>query len=344
MHFASDNIAGVHPKIMEALVAANGGVAKSYGEDDLTQAFEARLKDVFETDLAVFPIATGSAANCLSLSAISPPWGAIYCHEHAHIFDDECCGPEFYTGGAKLYTVEAEHGRLTAAGLRQGLERFVVGFDHNPQPAGVSLTQCTEYGATYSLDRIAELSELAHGHNCKVHMDGARFANALAHVDCTPAEMTWKSGVDVLSFGATKNGAMAAEAVVFFDTDLAKDFIFRRKRAGHLFSKMRYLSAQLLAYVTDDLWLENARHANRAAQRLHDGLVQINSVSFPHPVEANELFVCLPDGAAEKLRAEGASFYDMDAVGRNAVRLVCSFATTDAEVDRFIDICSQSGT
>jgi threonine aldolase len=343
MHFASDNIAGVHPKIMQALVAANEGVAKSYGEDDLTGAFESKLKDVFETDLAVFPVATGSAANCLALSTISPPWGAIYCHEHAHIFDDECCGPEFYTGGAKLYTVDAEHGRLTLDGLKQGLERFVVGFDHNPQPAGVSLTQCTEYGAVYGLEHLSGLSELAHGHNCKVHMDGARFANALASLDCSPAEMTWKAGVDVLSFGATKNGAMAAEAVVFFDMDLAKDFIFRRKRAGHLFSKMRYLSAQLLAYVSDDLWLENARHANRAAKRMHDGLVQINSVSFPHPTEANELFVCLPDGASDKLRAEGASFYDMDAVGRNAVRLVCSFATTDAEVDRFIEICRQSG-
>ncbi|WP_417518432.1 threonine aldolase family protein [Minwuia sp.] len=339
MHFASDNIAGVHPKIMDAIIAANDGVAKSYGEDDITGALEAKLADLFETDLAVFPIATGSAANCLALSAVAPPWGAIYCHEHAHIFDDECCGPEFYTGGAKLYTVEAESGRLTADGLRQGLDRFVVGFDHNPQPAAVSLTQCTEYGAVYDLDRIAALSELAHARNCQVHMDGARFANAVARLDCSPAEMTWKAGVDVLSFGATKNGAMAAEAVIFFDPEKARDFIFRRKRAGHLFSKMRYLSAQLLAYVTDDLWLENARHANRTAQRLHDGLSRINSVSFAHPVEANELFVCLPDGAAGRLRADGASFYDMDAVGRNAVRLVTSFATTDAEVDRFINIC-----
>lgn len=343
MHFASDNIAGVHPQIMQALADANAGVAKSYGEDDLTKAFEDRMKEVFETDLVVFPVATGSAANCLALSAIAPPWGAIFCHEHAHCFDDECCGPEFYTGGAKMYPVAAESGRLTVEGLKQGLERFVVGFDHHPQPAGVTLTQCTEYGAVYQPDHIRALSDLAHAHNCKVHMDGARFANALVSAGCSPAELTWKAGVDALSFGATKNGAMAAEAVVFFDMDLAKNFIFRRKRAGHLFSKMRYLSAQLLAYITDDLWLRNAGAANRAATRLHDGLQQINSVSFSHPVEANELFVCLPDGAADQLRAEGASFYDMDSVGRNGVRLVCSFATDDAEVDRFVEICRQSG-
>lgn len=339
MHFASDNIAGVHPKIMQALADANEGAARSYGEDEVTKALEKKMAEIFETDLTVFPIATGSAANCLALSAIAPPWGALFCHEHAHCFDDECCGPEFYTGGAKMYPVEAESGRLTVEGLQQGLDRFVVGFDHHPQRAGVTLTQCTEYGAVYQPEHIRALADLAHAADCKVHMDGARFANALASAGCTPAELTWKSGVDALSFGATKNGAMAAEAVVFFDRDLAKDFIYRRKRAGHLFSKMRYLSAQLLAYITDDLWLENARHANRAAMRLHDGLQQINSVSFAHPVEANELFVCLPDGAADKLRAEGASFYDMDAIGKNGVRLVCSFVTTDAEVDRFIKIC-----
>ncbi|WP_416898786.1 MAG: threonine aldolase family protein [Minwuia sp.] len=339
MQFASDNTAGVHPAILQALADANGGNVPSYGADEITKALEAKLRDIFETDLAVFPVATGSAANCLALSAMAPPWGAIFCYEHSHCFDDECCGPEFFTGGAKLYTVAHESGRITPEGLKEGLGRFTVGFDHNPQPAAVTLTQCTEWGTVYTPDRIAELSGLAHDMNCKVHMDGARFANALVSAGCSPAELTWKAGVDALSFGATKNGAMAAEAVIFFDTDLAKDFIYRRKRAGHLFSKMRFLSAQLLAFVTDDLWLENARHANRAATRLHDGLARINSVSFAHPVEANELFVNLPDGAGDKLRAEGAAFYDMAAVGPTGVRLVTSFATTDEEVDRFVDIC-----
>lgn len=339
MQFASDNIAGVHPKIMQALIEANQGAVPSYGADPITEALEARLKDVFETDLAVFPIATGSAANCLALSAISPPWGAIFCQSHSHTFDDECCGPEFYTGGAKMYPVAAESARITEAGLEEGLNRFVVGFDHHPQPAALSVTQCTEWGAVYGLDHLSALSEMAHAHKCKVHMDGARFANAVAHLGCSPAEVTWKAGVDVLSFGATKNGAMAAEAVVFFDKDLAENFMFRRKRAGHLFSKMRFLSAQLLAYVSDDLWLDCARHANRAASRMQEGLGRINSVSFAHPVEANELFVCLPDGAIPKLRAEGATFYEMDLGAPNGVRLVTSFATTDAEVNRFIAIC-----
>lgn len=339
MNFASDNIAGVHPRIMDALVRANEGFSPSYGADGLTASLEAQLRDVFETDLAVFPVATGSAANCLALSALSPPWGAIYCHDRAHIFDDECCGPEFHTGGAKLYPVEAEHGRLTVEGLKAGLGRFKAGFEHNPQPAAVSLTQCTEWGAVYPLDRIAALSELAHAQGCRVHMDGARFANALVSLGASPAEMTWKAGVDALSFGATKNGAMAAEAVIFFDTDLAKDFIYRRKRAGHLFSKMRFLSAQLLAYLEDDLWLETARHANRAAARLHEGLARIESVDFAAPVEANELFVALPEGAAARLQEAGASFHTMHKDGRDVSRLVTSFATGDDEVDRFIGIC-----
>ena len=339
MHFASDNTAGVHPQIMDALVRANEGVKPSYGADELTAEFESRLKDIFETDLAVFPVATGTAANCLALQSLAPPWGAIYCYDHSHIFDDECCGPEFYTGGAKLFPVAAESGRLTVEGLKVGLGRFKAGFAHNPQPAAISLTQCTEWGAVYAPERIAALAELARAHGCRVHMDGARFANALVSLDVSPAEMTWKAGVDVLSFGATKNGAMGAEAVVFFDTALAQDFLYRRKRAGHLFSKMRYLSAQLVAYLDGDLWLKNARHANRAAARLKDGLSRINSVAFAHPVEANELFVTLPEGAGDRLRAEGASFYEMETGDGPVARLVTSFATGDDEVDRFIEIC-----
>lgn len=339
MNFGSDNIAGVHPQIMAALADANAGAVPSYGADDLTRALEDRLKDIFETDLAVFPVATGTAANSLALASMTPPWGAIFCHDHAHVFDDECCAPEFYTGGAKLFPVAAESGRITVEGLEEGLKRFTVGFAHNPQPAAVSLTQCTEWGAVYDVGRIAALSELAHAHDCRVHMDGARFANALVHLGVSPAEMTWKAGVDALSFGATKNGAMGAEAVIFFDPDLAEGFAYRRKRGGHLFSKMRYLSAQLTGYLEDDLWLANARHANRAAARLAEGLSRINSVRLVHPVEANEVFVDLPGDMVDGLRAAGASFHGMKTADGMVVRLVTSFATGDDEVDRFIDIC-----
>ncbi len=336
MIFTSDNAHPAHPAIMQALVEANRGAMGSYGADPWTSRLEARLKEIFETDLAVFPVATGTAANALALSAICPPTGVVYCHDTAHIYEDECGAPELLTGGAKLFPVAGTAGMIDAAELEQGLRRFVKGFEHHQQPAALSLTQATEWGTAYRITELATLSDLAHAHGCRVHMDGARFANALVGLNASPADMTWRAGVDVLSFGATKNGALAAEAVIFFDPALAGDFRCRRKRGGHLFSKMRYLSAQLLAYLEGDLWLDSARHANGMAQRLADGLTALPGVRLAAPVEANEVFVDLPATMSARLRAAGAAFHNWPAAGPGGVRLVTAWATAPDDVTRFL--------
>ena len=335
MNFASDNTAGISPEILAALADANAGAVGSYGADPITARLEAKLAELFEHEVSVFPVATGTAANALALAAVTPPWGAVLCHPLAHIACDEANAPEFYSGGAKLVPVEGADGKLTAAGLAALLPGD-LGNVHHAQPAAVSLTQATECGTAYRPTEIAEIAALAHRHGLAVHMDGARFANALVHLDVSPAEMTWCAGVDVLSFGATKNGALGAEAIVFFDTARGKDLSFRRKRAGHLFSKMRFLSAQLDAYVTDDLWRRNARHANAAAARLADGLAALPGVRLRHPVEANELFVELPEAVIVGLFAAGAQFYRWQGATSTCVRLVTAWNTTDADVAAFL--------
>ena len=335
MNFASDNTAGISPEILAALADANAGAVGSYGADPITARLEAKLAELFEHEVSVFPVATGTAANALALAAVTPPWGAVLCHPLAHIACDEANAPEFYSGGAKLVPVEGADGKLTAAGLAALLPGD-LGNVHHAQPAAVSLTQATECGTAYRPTEIAEIAALAHRHGLAVHMDGARFANALVHLDVSPAEMTWRAGVDVLSFGATKNGALGAEAIVFFDTARGKDLSFRRKRAGHLFSKMRFLSAQLDAYVTDDLWRRNARHANAAAARLADGLAALPGVRLRHPVEANELFVELPEAVIVGLFAAGAQFYRWQGATSTCVRLVTAWNTTDADVAAFL--------
>lgn len=335
MNFASDNVTAACPEIMAALLAVNSGSAMPYGNDEDTQQLSEQFSELFETQVAVFPVATGSAANALALSVISPPFGAIYCHDDAHINVDECGAPEFYTGGAKLVTLPGRHGKLGARELATVLERSGAGVVHHVQPAAISLTQATEAGTVYTIDQIREITQVAHTHHLSVHMDGARFANAIAHLNCAPADVTWRVGVDVLSFGATKNGAIAAEAVVFFNHDLVGSFEYRRKRAGHLFSKMRFLSAQLQAYLTNDLWLSNATHANRMATKLADGLARLPDVQLLHPVDANELFVNLPETAIAGLLADGFQFYRWD--GNTVIRLVTAFDTAEAEVDRFLN-------
>lgn len=333
MDFRSDNVCGAHPKVLEAILAANAGSVGSYGADPCSERVEARLSEVFERAVKVFPVATGTAANVLSLSTFVPPWGAIYCHPEAHINVDECGAPEFFTGGAKLVTVPGAAAKIDAAGVEAAIHG--EGFVHSVQPAAVSITQATESGAVYRPAEIAALSETARAHGMVLHMDGARFANALVSLGCSPAEMTWKAGVDVLSFGATKNGCLAAEAVVLFRSEKAEELGYRRKRGGHLFSKMRLISAQLEAYLAEDLWLANARQANAMAARLAAGLAE-RGAELLHPVEANELFVRLPQAAAERLMAQGYAFYDWEALGPGAFRLVTSFATTAAEVDAFL--------
>jgi len=346
MDFRSDNVTGAHPAIVEAVSAAyRAGPASSYGADDWTRRVERRLRDVFEKpDLVAFPVATGTAANSLAIACCTPSWGAVYCHPAAHIVVDEANAPEFFSAGAKLVAVDGPAGKLDATTLARVLAEPVYGNVHHPQPAVVSITQATECGTTYGPEEVAAIAAIAHRHGLKLHVDGARLANALIHAGCSPAELAWRAGVDVMSFGATKNGAMAAEAVVFFDPELAREFEFRRKRAGHLFSKMRLLSAQLDAYLANGLWMENARHANAAARRLVAGLTPLPGVRLLYPVEANELFIALPAAIHQALQGAGALYHPWpsDRPGERAYRLVTAFDTASADLDRFLSIAASA--
>ncbi len=333
MDFRSDNVWGASPEILAALAEVNQGSAGAYGDDTWTQRLNARFAAVFEREVAVFPVATGTAANALALSVMAPPWGVVYCQRDAHIQVDECGAPEFFTGGAKLLALEGVQGKLRPEPLAAAI--FGAGEVHHPQPAGISITQASESGTVYHLEEIAALSHLAQTQGLKLHMDGARFANALVALDVSPAEMTWKAGVDILSFGATKNGCFAAEALLVFDPALARTLAFRRKRAGQLFSKMRFLSAQMLAYLERDLWLENARRANAAAGALSEGLVGAGA-ELAYPTEANEVFARLPDDLAQKLSDKGALFHPWPAAGPGGHRFVTSFMSDEREIRAFL--------
>jgi threonine aldolase len=342
MNFASDNVYGVDPRILQAMVEANGRLTDvSYCHDDGSKAVEARLSQVFERDVRAFLVVNGTGANSLALSAISPAFGGIFCHEGSHISTDECNCPELFTGGAKLITLPGEQGKLTPAVVAEKLTQFGHG-EHGSKPTALSLTNATELGTVYTPVEIRALADVVKPRGMKVHMDGARFANALVALGCTPAEMTWKAGVDVLSFGGTKNGGMLLEAVVFFDTSLAEDFLYRRKRAGQLVSKGRFLSAQMLAYLQDDVWLPNARRANALAQTLAKGLQSSNRVRLSNPVQANEVFAVMPKATFDAVQAKGAHFYDWPWPGLAEdeihCRFVTSFATPESDVQRFLEL------
>ncbi len=339
MNFASDNTAGFCPGMLEALARVNEGRATPYGNDEVTARAKDRIAEVFETEVEVFPVATGTAANALSISLLAPSWGAVWCHPESHANTDECAAPEFYTGGAKLISVPGDHGKISADGLAKALEYAGHRGVHEALPSAVTISQASEAGTIYTPGEVAAISELCRGHGLGLHMDGARFANALVALGCSPAEVTWKAGVDILSLGATKNGALAAEAVVIFTESLrarADEMGFRRKRAAHLFSKMRFLSAQLEAYLTDDLWLANARHANAMASRLAEGLAALPGVRLTHPVEANELFPAIPPAIRDGLRKDGFEFYDWPDAGPDGARLICAFDTREEDVDAFL--------
>lgn len=332
MNFCSDNVTGVAPEILEALGRAGHGAAIPYGDDALTHAVEQRFNEIFEREVAVFLVATGSAANALALSCLTPPFGAIYSHPFAHVAVDECGAPEFYSGGAKLVGVPGVHGKIDPADLDRVLAASGRGMVHHVQAAAVSLSQATEAGANYRPGEVGTIAEVGRRHGVRLHMDGARFANALVAQNASPADLTWRAGVNVLSFGASKNGAMAAEAVVFFDKNLAAEMPYRRKRGGHLFSKMRFLAAQFDAYLADDLWLRHARHANAEARRLAEGLARLPGTSLLHPVEANEVFVALPEPVIAGLEEAGFKFYRWVEEGPNVIRLVTAFDTDPAHV------------
>ncbi len=343
MNFSSDNAAGVSPEIMAALAEANQGPAMAYGNDPWTERLTDRLSDIFERRVAVFPVTTGTAANSLALSALCPPYGSVYCHTHAHIAEDECGAPEFYTGGAKLMLVAGGNGRIDVDVLATALRSGGRGNEHHVQPAAVSLTQATEAGTVYTPDQVAGIAAVAREHGLAVHMDGARFANALHFLDCSPADATWRAGVDVLSLGATKNGAMAAEAVVFFDPDRASDLRFRRKRAGHLSSKMRFVSAQLLAVVDDGLWLRNAARAHRLATELGAGLAAVPGIDVVHPVEANLVFARMPAAIVAALHDKGFLFHVRGGDDKRPLaRLVTAFDTSLDDVGALVTAARQA--
>ncbi|MGH6888901.1 MAG: threonine aldolase family protein [Rhizomicrobium sp.] len=340
MNFASDNAWGAAPEMLEALLSANKSAAAPYGEDALSMRLAAVMSRIFERPVFAFPVISGTAANGLALATVVPPHGAVFCHELAHIATDECGAPGFFTHGATLVPLDGRNGMLEPGPLGRALERSCRGDVHHAQPAAVSITQATECGTCYRPDAISAIAELAHRHRMKLHMDGARFANAIAHLGCSPAEATWKAGVDVLSFGATKNGALGAEAVVFFDRGDVRDFEFRRKKSGHLTSKMRFLSAQLLCALEQDRWLAWAARANALAARLAADLTKFPWADIAYPVETNAVFVFLPDAVVARLRESGAHFYDWReaAEGRTLVRLVTSCLTPEAEIDAFLAI------
>lgn len=328
MRFFSDNTASVCPEILEAIAAANRDLAVAYGDDPWTGRLDEVLGEYFGAPVRAFAVATGTAANALALATLAPPYGAIFCHVEAHIACDECGAPAFFSGGAQLERLEGEHGKLNAAGLAAALAAHPVSV-HSVQPAAVSISQATELGTAYRPAEVAAVCEVAHARGLSVHMDGARFANAVAFLGCHPADVSWRAGVDVLSFGATKNGALAAEAVVFFNRELVRDFELRRKRAGHLLSKSRFVSAQLLAYVESGLWRRNAARTNALARSIGEAAGK----RLLHPVEANEVFVQLGDEGKATLRAAGFEFYDWGSPTSGAARLVASWDQDERHVE-----------
>ncbi len=349
MHFGSDNVVGASPQVIEAIVAANGGAMASYGDDELAKAVEARFSSLFEKDVTVFLMATGTAANGLALACLTPAWGEVFCHQDAHVMTDECGGPEQWTGGAKITPLPGIGGKIRPETLRAALEAPRRGI-HSVTPAALSLTNLTECGTRYSGTETAALAAIARQHGLHVHLDGARFSNAFVGGKETPAELTWKAGVDVLCLGATKNGALAAEAVIFFKPELAETAPFRRMRGGHLISKGRLLSSQFEGWLQDGHWLDLARKANQAARRLARGMQANRRLRVAWKVDGNEVFVVMPEKLEQGLLAQGFRFYrwrhesmaaaDKPRKGEVLCRFVCSWQTEATAIDRFLAAAS----
>ena len=330
--FRSDNVGGAAPEILEALVAANAGTAAPYGDDDYTRRMAERFEAVFERPVRVFPLASGTGANAIGLSALANAFGAIYCHESAHINVYECGAPEFFTG-AKLVGLPGPDYKLEAAALDAALALAGRGSPTRVQPFALNLTQPSDFGTLYSLEEVEALSSVAHRHGLHVHMDGARFANAVAALECSPADLTWRRGVDVLSLGATKNGAINAEAVVVFDEALAREIPFRMKRGGQVLSKARFVSAQLDRYLADERWLARARRANALAAGLAAELEQVPGVTLVAPVQVNMIFLRMPEAAVAALDRGPFRFYKLGP----DLRLVCRHDQETEGISAFVD-------
>ncbi|MDO1581968.1 threonine aldolase family protein [Rhizobium oryzicola] len=344
MFFASDNWAGAHPAINERLLKESTRFAAAYGTSELDLAIEQRFNEIFEREVSVFFVATGTAANSLALASLAKPGGVTFAHSEAHVIEDECGAPDFFSG-MRMSPVDGPHGKMDPRHLVSRIARYPQDAVHHGRATAVTMTQATETGTIYTLDEIEEIARISHEHGLPLHMDGARFANALVNLGATPAEMTWKRGVDVLSFGGTKNGCWCAEAIVFFDPAMAKELPFIRKRSAQLFSKSRFIAAQFEAYLQDDLWLDLARHANAMADRLRAGLNGSNTARLAWETRSNEVFAVLPKATAKAAGEKGAKFYDWlepkdmaEPVSEQDVliRLVTSFATTPDDVDAFL--------
>jgi threonine aldolase len=344
MFFASDNWAGAHSKIAERLLKEAGGFAAAYGNSDLDRKVEARFAEIFEHDVAVFFVATGTAANSLALASVQRPGGISFCHAEAHVAEDECGAPDFFSG-ARLATVEGAAGKIDPKALAAKVARFPQDAVHHGRAAAVTITQASEIGTIYSLAEIDAISAICKANGLPLHMDGARFANALVALDATPAEMTWKRGVDMVSFGGTKNGCWCAEAIVFFNPDMAKEMQFIRKRAAQLFSKSRFIAAQFDGYFEDGLWLDLARHSNGMADKLRSGIESAAGAKLAWQTASNEVFAIIPKSAAKIAEDKGAKFYewpipesqpDLVAADETLIRLVTSFATTEEDVNGFL--------
>ena len=348
MFFASDNWAGAHPKIAERLSTEAGGFAPAYGSSPLDKKVEAKFNEIFEREVAVYFVSTGTAANSLALASVGRPGGVIFCHDSAHVFMDECGAPGFFSSAARLAPVGGAGGKMNPKQLERAIRAVPPEFVHAGQPMAVTITQSTESGTVHTLDEINIMSSIAKKHGVPLHMDGARFANALVSLNVTPAEMTWKHGVDILSFGATKNGCWCAEAIVFMDPEQARQLPFIRKQSAQLFSKTRFVAAQFDAYFEDGLWLELAAHANAAADQLRAGFTASNAARLAWPTTANEVFAIIRKDKADELREAGAVFYDWHGIPEEMhdaieddevlVRLVTSFATSKDDVGRFVDL------
>lgn len=331
--FRSDNTGRAAPEILEALIRANRDTALGYGADEWTAALQRRFSELFETAVRVFPVATGTAANALALASLGPSWGIVYCSEVAHINTAEANATGFFGGGLKLVAVDGDHGKINADRLAEALAGIAPGQIHRGQPSAVSLTQATDLGAVYTLDQVRAVAEVAKARGLKLHMDGARFANALAQLGCSPADPTWRSGIDIMSFGATKNGGALCDAIVVFAPDIADGLAVQLRRAGQVWSKMRFASVQLIAYVENGLWLDMARASNAVAARIAAGLRDIPATRLLAPVEANEIFLELPGMTMDRLAADGFLFYRRS---QTLARFVCRFDTTTAEADALV--------
>lgn len=341
MDFVSESTAPVHPRVMEAVAAANEGFAMNFDAEPWTSRMTAQLRRFFGCDLDVFLVQTGTAANAIALGALTPPYGSIFCHRDAHIETDECGAPEMFTFGARQIPLPGEHGRIGLSGLRQYLEEAKFGNVHALQPAAISIANLTEAGTAYTPDQVREISELAKSRGLLLHMDGARFANAVASTSVSPAEVSWKAGVDVLVLGTTKSGTLGAEAIISFRPELSHKISFLRKRGGHFAARSRLLAAQVEAYLHDDLWLENARHANRVARYLGEGLARCPNVQIVHPTEGNQVFVSMPDEMTDMLVTKGVRFHRDWRLHPRQNRFVMSWASSLNDADALIRLCER---